>query len=239
MKLKEKQLQLQSHIHILVLWVQELSLLSYISPLAIVVLLTHQFPFCEEISFFFFFLPISLPFVLFISAQEEPAYSRIQISSCKTGDFSNWGKSMLWLQSMVLYRFLGFHGCISLITPPTIALKPKPTWNHLSSIQRSGRGRKLLTQANCLASIEKAVAEAEKKKFTQELLKYAENNKWIMEDLLSGTQLKILWSSHLLQKWENLGFYEKRSGSSIFLMFVWLEHSRSGDWSSTCCHHTC
>jgi hypothetical protein len=60
-----------------------------------------------------------------------------------------------------------------------------------------------------------------------------------MEDLLSGTQLKILWSSHLLQKWENLGFYEKRSGSSIFLMFVWLEHSRSGDWSSTCCHHTC
>lgn len=65
------------------------SLLSYISPLAIVVLLTHQFPFCEEISFFFFFLPISLPFVLFISAQEEPAYSWIQISSCKTGDFSN------------------------------------------------------------------------------------------------------------------------------------------------------
>jgi hypothetical protein len=51
---------------------------------------THQFPFCEEISFFFFFfLPISLPFVLFISAQEEPAYSWIQISSCKTGDFSN------------------------------------------------------------------------------------------------------------------------------------------------------
>jgi hypothetical protein len=40
--------------------------------------------------------------------------------------------------------------------------------------------------------LKKAVAEAEKKKFTEELLKYAENNKWIMEDLLSGTQLKIL-----------------------------------------------
>lgn len=111
MKLKEKQLQLQSHIHIPVLWVQELSLLSYISPLAIVVLLNHQFPFCEEISFFF--LPISLPFVLFISAQEEPAYSWIQISSCKMGDFSNWGKWMLWLQSMVLHQFSGFDGCIS------------------------------------------------------------------------------------------------------------------------------
>jgi hypothetical protein len=79
-----------------------------------------------------------------------------------------------------------------LITPPTIALKPKPTCNYLSSIQRSGRGRKLLTQANCLASIEENSAEAEKNKFTQELLKYAENNKWIMEDLLSGTQWKIL-----------------------------------------------
>jgi hypothetical protein len=40
--------------------------------------------------------------------------------------------------------------------------------------------------------LKKAVAEAEKKQFTQELLKYPETNKWIMEDLLSGTQLKIL-----------------------------------------------
>jgi hypothetical protein len=51
-----------------------------------------------------------------------------------------------------------------LISSPTIALKPKPTWNHLSSIQRSARGRKLLTRANCLASIEESSGRGREKR---------------------------------------------------------------------------
>jgi hypothetical protein len=61
--------------------------------------------------------------------------------------------------------------------------------------------------------LKKAVAEAEKNKFTQELLKYAENNKWIMEDLLSGTQLKILCVTEV-RIW---GFMRKGAAAVSFL----------------------